>query len=265
MEWDSPWGVGFPGWHIECSTMSMKYLGETLDIHCGGTDHPPIHHTNEIAQSEAATGKNFVNYWLHGAFLVLGKTMKMAKSEGEIITVQSLIEKGFDPLAFRYLCLTAHYRSELVFTWESLQAAQNALFTLREHMRRLSENLERKRKKTLRAEEYKKKFLDTVNNNLNMPKALTVVWKLVRNEKEVSNREKYELLQEFDKILALDLVREVFTEKLPQKIEELIRKREAARKRKDWSTADRLREEIKKLGYLLEDTSKGVRWRKISG
>ncbi len=265
MEWDSPWGVGFPGWHIECSTMSMKYLGETLDIHCGGTDHPPIHHTNEIAQSEAATGKNFVNYWLHGAFLVLGKTMKMAKSEGGIITVQSLIEKGFDPLAFRYLCLTAHYRSELVFTWESLQAAQNALFTLREHMRRLSENLERKRKKTLRAEEYKKEFLDTVNNNLNMPKALTVVWKLVRNEKEVSNREKYELLQEFDKILALDLVREVFKEKLPQKIEELIRKREAARKRKDWSTADRLREEIKKLGYLLEDTSKGVRWRKISG
>lgn len=265
MEWDSPWGVGFPGWHIECSTMSMKYLGETLDIHCGGTDHPPIHHTNEIAQSEAATGKNFVNYWLHGAFLVLGKTVKMAKSEGEIITVQSLIEKGFDPLAFRYLCLTAHYRSELVFTWESLQAAQNALFTLREHMRRLSENLERKRKKTLRAEEYKKEFLDTVNNNLNMPKALTVVWKLVRNEKEVSNREKYELLQDFDKILALDLVREVFKEKLPQKIEELIRKREAARKRKDWPTADRLREEIKKLGYLLEDTSKGVRWRKISG
>ena len=264
MEWDSPWGVGFPGWHIECSTMSMKYLGETLDIHCGGTDHPPIHHTNEIAQSEAATGKNFVNYWLHGAFLVLGKTVKMAKSEGEIITVQSLIEKGFDPLAFRYLCLTAHYRSELVFTWESLQAAQNALFTLREHMRRLSENLERKRKKTLRAEEYKKKFLDTVNNNLNMPKALTVVWKLVRNEKEVSNREKYELLQDFDKILALDLVREVFKEKLPQKIEELIRKREAARKRKDWSTADRFREEVKKLGYLLEDTPEGVRWRKIS-
>lgn len=265
MEWDSPWGVGFPGWHIECSTMSMKYLGETLDIHCGGTDHPPIHHTNEIAQSEAATGKKFVNYWLHGAFLVLGKTMKMAKSEGEIITVQSLIEKGFDPLAFRYLCLTAHYRSELVFTWESLQAAQNALFTLREHMRRLSENLEGKRKKTSKAEEYKKKIFETVNDNLNMPKALTIVWKLVRNEKEMSNREKYELLLEFDKILALDLAREVTTEKIPKKIEELIRKREAARKNRDWETADKLREEIKKLGYLLEDTTEGARWRKISG
>lgn len=263
MEWDSPWGVGFPGWHIECSIMSMKYLGETLDIHCGGTDHPPIHHTNEIAQSEAATGKKFVNYWLHGAFLVFGKTIKMAKSEGETITVQSLIEKGLDPLAFRYLCLTAHYRSELVFTWESLQAAQNALFTLREHMRRLSENLKRKRKKTLKAEEYTRKFLEAVNDDLNMPKALTIVWKLVRNEKEVSDRGKYELLQEFDKILAIDLAREVTREKLPKKMEELIRKRETVRKKRDWETADKLREEIRKLGYLLEDTPEGVRWRKI--
>lgn len=264
MEWDSPWGVGFPGWHMECSTLSMKYLGETLDIHCGGIDHPPIHHTNEIAQSEAATGKKFANYWLHGAFLVFSKTIKMAKSEGEIITVQSLIEEGFDPLAFRYLCLTAHYRSELVFTLESLQAAQNALFTLREHMRRLSENLERKRRKTVRAEEYERKFLEAVNDDLNMPKALTIVWKLVRDEKEVSDGGKYDLLQEFDKILAIDLSREVTREKLPETIEELIRKRESARKKRDWETADKLREEIKKLGYLLEDTPEGIRWRKIS-
>lgn len=265
MEWDSPWGVGFPGWHMECSTLSMKYLGETLDIHCGGIDHPPIHHTNEIAQSEAATGKKFANYWLHGAFLVFGKTIKMAKSEGEIITVQSLIEEGFDPLAFRYLCLTAHYRSELVFTLESLQAAQNALFTLREHMRRLSENLERKGRKTVRGEEYERKFLEAVNDDLNMPKALTIVWKLVRDEKEVSDGGKYDLLQEFDKILAIDLSREVTREKLPETIEELIRKRESARKKRDWETADKLREEIKKLGYLLEDTPEGIRWRKISG
>jgi len=265
MEWDSPWGVGFPGWHMECSTLSMKYLGETLDIHCGGIDHPPIHHTNEIAQSEAATGKKFANFWLHGAFLVFGKTIKMAKSEGEIITVQSLIEEGFDPLAFRYLCLTAHYRSELVFTLESLQAAQNALFTLREHMRRLSENLERKGRKTVRAEEYERKFLEAVNDDLNMPKALTIVWKLVRDEKEVSDGGKYDLLQEFDKILAIDLSREVTREKLPETIEELIRKRESARKKRDWETADKLREEIKKLGYLLEDTPEGIRWRKKSG
>ena len=262
MEWDSPWGVGFPGWHIECSTMGMKYLGETFDIHCGGIDHPPIHHTNEIAQSEAATEKKFVNYWLHGAFLVFGKATKMAKSKGEIITVQSLIEEGFDPLAFKYLCLTAHYRSDLVFTLESLQAAQNALFTLREHVRRLSENSESKGEKATKAEEYRREFLEAVSDDLNMPKALTIVWKLVRDEKEVSDRQKYELLQEFDRVLAIELAKEVTTEKLPREIEELIRKREAARKKGDWKAADKLREEIKALGYLIEDTPEGVRWRR---
>jgi cysteinyl-tRNA synthetase len=261
MEWDSPWGVGFPGWHIECTTMSMKYLGETFDIHCGGTDHIPIHHTNEIAQAEAATGKKFVNYWLHGAFLVFGEKAKMTKSKGEIITVKNLIEEGYDPLAFRYLCLTAHYRSELVFTWESLQAAQKALFTLREHMRNLKENFESEEKKTLKAEEYTRMFLEAVNDDLNMPKALTIIWRLVREEKEVSNREKYELLMEFDKILALDLSREITKEKLPKEAEELIEKREEARKRKDWETADKIREQLKSMGIIIEDTPQGVKWR----
>jgi len=264
MEWDSPWGVGFPGWHLECSTMGMKCLGETFDIHCGGIDHPPIHHTNEIAQSEAATGKKFVNYWLHGAFLVFGEKAKMAKSEGKIITVQNLIEEGVDPLAFRYLCLTAHYRSDLVFTLESLRAAQNALFTLREHVRRLSEDLESKGKKATKAEEYRRDFLEAMNDDLNMPEALTIVWKLVRDEREVSDRQKYELLQEFDKVLAVDLAKEVTREKLPKDIEELIRKRETARKKRDWKTADKLREEIKELGYLIEDTTEGVRWRTVT-
>lgn len=263
MEWNSPWGDGFPGWHIECSAMSIKYLGETFDLHCGGIDHPPIHHTNEIAQSEAATGKKFVNYWLHGAFLTFGSKKKMAKSQGDILTVQNLIERGFDPLAYRYLCLTAHYRSQLEFTWENLQAAQNALYTLREHMRRLSENLERKGKKTLKVKEYVKNFFKAVNDDLNMPKILTLVWKLVRNEMEMNNREKYELLLAFDKILAIDIAREVTTDHLPLKIEELIHKRERARKNQDWETADELRDEIKKHGYLLEDTSEGIRWRKI--
>jgi len=261
MEWVSPWGVGFPGWHIECSVMSMKYLGDTFDMHCSAIDHIPIHHTNEIAQSEAATGKKVVNYWLHGAFLVFGEKAKMAKSKGEIITVPTIIKEGFDLLAYRYLCLTAHYRSELVFTWESLKAAQNALFTLREHMRRLKENLESEKKKTLKAEEYKKKFLEAVNDDLNMPKALTLVWKLVRDEKEVSNREKYELLLEFDKILGLDLVREVTKEKLPQEIGELIKKREEARKNKDWKAADKIRKQLKAMGIIIEDTPQGVKWR----
>ncbi len=264
MEWDSPWGVGFPGWHLECSAMGMKYLGETFDIHCGGIDHPPIHHTNEIAQSEAATGKQFVNYWLHGAFLVFGEKAKMAKSEGKIITVQNLVEEGFDPLAFRYLCLTAHYRSDLVFTFESLRAAQNALFTLRERLRKLSENSENKEKNATKVEEYRRDFLEAVNDDLNMPKSLTVLWKLMRDEKEVSDRQKYELVQEFDKVLALDLAQEVTREELPGEVEELIRKREAARKKRDWKTADKFREEIRELGYLIEDTSEGVRWKRAS-
>lgn len=261
MEWDSPWSVGFPGWHIECSTMSMKYLGETIDIHCGGIDHPSIHHTNEIAQSEAATGAKFVNYWLHGAFLVFGKGIRMGKSEGNIITVKDLIAEAYDPLAFRYLCLTAHYRSELIFTKESLQAAQNALSTMRDHARKLSQNHKGKKKWSKKAEEYRKQFLAAVNDDLNMPEALAIAWKLVREEKEISNWEKYALLQEFDKIFALDLSREEARRELPKEAEELIRKREEARKTKDWATADRIRKELKAMGVLIEDTPEGVKWR----
>ncbi|MEM0358183.1 MAG: cysteine--tRNA ligase [Candidatus Bathyarchaeia archaeon] len=262
MEWDSPWGVGFPGWHIECTVMGMKYLGEHFDIHCGGIDHIPIHHTNEIAQAEALTGKPLANYWLHGAFLVFGKSMRMAKSAGQIITVQTLVDEGFDPLAFRYLCLTAHYRSELVFTWESLQSAQNALFTLREHVRSLAENLEEKAERSPKFEEYYERFLEAVNDDLNMPKALALTWALVREEKALTNREKYVLLMEFDKIFALDLARNVKQEaKLPPEAEELIRRREEARKAKDWATADRIREQLRAMGIIVEDTPQGVRWR----
>lgn len=262
MEWNSPWGVGFPGWHIECTVMGMKHLGEHFDIHCGGIDHIPIHHTNEIAQAEAVTGKPPANYWLHGAFLVFGKSMKMAKSAGEIITVQTLMDKGFDPLAFRYLCLTAHYRSELVFTWESLQSAQNALFTLREHVRSMAENLERHVGRCSKFKEYYEKFLEAINDDLNMPKALALTWALVREEKTLTNREKYDLLMEFDKIFALDLARNVQREeKLPPEVEELIKKRDAARKAKDWETADKIREQLRAMGIILEDTPQGVKWR----
>lgn len=172
MEWPSPWGIGFPGWHIECSAMSMKYLGETFDIHTGGEDHIPIHHTSEIAQSEAATGKKFVNYWLHNSFLVFVGSAKMAKSKGNIITVDTLMERGFDPLSYRYLCLTAHYRSELVFSWESLTAAQNSLDTLRENFRLIRENLAGEY--TSNAKQCRESFLEGVNDDLNIPKALFI-------------------------------------------------------------------------------------------
>jgi len=261
MEWDSPWGVGFPGWHVECSAMSMKYLGDAFDIHCGGIDHIPIHHTNEIAQSQALTGKRFVNYWLHAAFLVFSKDVRMGKSEGNIITVQNLIEEGFDPLAFRYLCLTAHYRSELVFTMEGLRAAQSALFKLREHVRNLSADLESKRTSSTKADESRENFLRALNDDLNMPEALAIVWKLLRDEKEVSNTEKYELLLEFDKVFALDLDRELVKGELPKEAEELIREREEARKAKDWKTADKIRDQLKAMGVIIEDTPQGVRWR----
>jgi len=261
MEWDSPWGVGFPGWHIECTVMGMKYLGENFDIHCGGIDHIPIHHTNEIAQAEALTGKPHANYWLHGAFLVFGKSMKMAKSAGEIITIQTLIDEGFDPLAFRYLCLTAHYRSELVFTWESLKSAQNALFTLREHVRTLAEKMEDTASRSRKFDEYREKFLEAINDDLNMPKALALTWALVREEKMLTNKEKYDLLMEFDKVFALDLARGIHVEKLPPEAEELIRRREEARKAKDWATADKIREQLRAMGIIVEDTPQGVRWR----
>lgn len=262
MEWDSPWGRGFPGWHIECSAMSMKYLGETFDIHCGGIDHIQVHHTNEIAQSEAATGKEFVRYWLHGAFLVLGKKMRMGKSEGNIITIQDIIDKSFDPLAFRYLCLTAHYKSQLEFTWESLEAAQKALSTLREHVRELRENLDKNEKESGRKQVFQKMFLEAINDDLDMPKALSIVWNLVRSEEPISNREKYELLLEFDKVLGLDLAREAKIEELPKEIEDLIKEREEARKKRDWKTADEIRKKLRERGILLEDTPKGVRWKR---
>lgn len=261
MEWGSPWGVGFPGWHIECSTMSMKYLGETFDIHCGGIDHPPIHHTNEIAQSEAATGTKFVNYWLHAAFLAFGKGIRMGKSEGNIITVKDLIAEGYDPLAFRYLCLTAHYRSELIFTKESLQAAQNALSTLREHVRKLSENHRGKKEWSKETEEYRKQFLAAVNDDLNMPEALAIAWKLVREEEEVDDEDKHRLLLEFDRVFALDLGKEAVREELPKEAEELIHRREEARRAKDWKTADSIRAQLRAMGIIIEDTATGVKWR----
>ncbi|MEM3011498.1 MAG: cysteine--tRNA ligase [Candidatus Bathyarchaeia archaeon] len=264
MEWDSPWGKGFPGWHIECSAMSMKYLGETFDIHCGGIDHIQVHHTNEIAQSEAATGKKFVRYWLHGAFLVLGKKIRMGKSEGNIITIQDIIDKGFDPLAFRYLCLTAHYKSQLEFTWESLEAAQKALSTLREHVRKLRESLERNEKESGRKKVFQEMFLEAINDDLDMPKALSIVWNLVRSEEPMSNREKYELLLEFDKVLGLDLAKEAKIEELPKEIEELIKEREEARKKRDWKTADEIRRKLSEMGIILEDTPEGVKWRRRS-
>jgi cysteinyl-tRNA synthetase len=256
---------GFPGWHIECSAMSMKYLGESFDIHCGGIDHIPIHHTNEIAQSEAATGKKFVNYWLHGAFLVMGKKEKMAKSAGNILTLQALIDKGFDPLDYRYLCLTAHYRSELEFSWESLKAARKSLLKLREKIEEFREKAKKEKNESdpKIVKKYQEAFLEAINDDLNMPKALSIVWDLIKTKEKISAKDRLRLLFEFDKVLGLNLEKEKKGE-IPEEIEKLVEEREEARKKGDFKKADEIREKIKSMGYLVEDTKDGPKIKKAN-
>src|SRR4030042_6896132 len=259
MEWDSPWGIGFPGWHTECGVMGMKYLGIPFDIHTGAIDLIPTHHTNEIAQAQAAFGKKLANSWLHGEFLNL-KNKKMAKSKGEIITIRTLIDKRFNPLAYRYLCLQTHYRSKLTFSWESLKSAQNALENLYEKV------IEIKSKNRLpesdRSERFwhRDKFLSYINDDLDVPKALALMWDLIKNKK-ISNKDKYKSLLEFDKILGLDLdkIKEI---KIPAGIKELAEKREKYRKEKNWKKADQIRKEIKKLDFEIEDTAQGPKLKK---
>jgi cysteinyl-tRNA synthetase len=261
MEWDSPWGRGFPGWHTECVVMSIKELGIPFDIHCGGIDHILIHHTNEIAQAEAAYGKLMAYYWLHGEFLEL-KSGKMSKSEGAFIILNDVIKKGFNPLAYRYLCLTSHYRSKLIFSWENISASQNSLDNLYQKVRELKkEKINSKEKLEGKALGYKKEFLSLINNDLDTPRALALMWRLVK-DKEVSSQQKYNLLMEFDKVfgLSLDKVKQL---RIPKEVKELVKQRENYRKEKKWKEADSLREKIKKLGYWVEDTPKGPEIKKL--
>jgi cysteinyl-tRNA synthetase len=259
MIWDSPWGKGFPGWHTECVVMSMKELGIPFDIHCGGIDHILIHHTNEIAQAEAAFGKILARYWLHGEFLLVeGK--KMAKSFRNIYTVEDLIKKGFNPLAYRYLCLGTHYRSKLNFTFEALKSAQNALENLHEKVRELkSKNSEQRTKNN--GKRYKREFLKFINDDLDTPKALALMWKLI-GDKNISSKEKYEILLDFDKVLGLSLEK-IKKIKIPPRIKELVKIREEYRKKGDFEKADEIREKIKEMGYWIEDTKEGPRIKKI--
>ncbi|MBI2338258.1 cysteine--tRNA ligase [Candidatus Daviesbacteria bacterium] len=273
MRWSSPWGEGFPGWHIECSAMSMEYLGDCLDIHTGGIDHIPVHHTNEIAQSEAATGKPFVKYWVHHNFLIVDGE-KMSKSKKNFYRIDEILQKGFDPLALRYLFLTAHYRDRLNFTWESLQAAQNALNNLRETIRDWSAVIlgseERATPESLDStdsgltsfarmtENYYQKFMDAVNNDLNTPQALAVLWDMVKSENPSAAKSKSIL--EMDKILGLKLDEYLGRPiEVPKEVQKLINKREQARKSGNFEESDKLRHEIKKLGFEVKDTPSGTK------
>lgn len=259
MQWDSPWGRGFPGWHIECTAMSVKYLGEQFDIHTGGKEHIPVHHTNEIAQAYGAFGRQTANFWLHNEWMTINGE-KISKSSGNSILVSDLIEKEFNPLALRYLILTSHYRTGLNFTWESLKAAQSSLSTLREYAASLQKSYGRKTDKE-KMKFYREKFLEALSDDLNMPKALSILWKLLREEKGVGNKDKYKILMEFDEILGLKIGETKLKEELPEDAKKLIKEREDARKRKDWKRADEIRKELLGMGIIIEDTPEGVKWK----
>jgi cysteinyl-tRNA synthetase len=250
MEWDSPWGKGFPGWHIECSAMSAKYLGDYFDIHCGCEDHIPVHHTNEIAQTQACRGTNLANFWLHGYFLQMGNT-KMAKSAGEFIRLETLQEKNIDPLVYRYFCLTAHYRTQLSFSWESLEASRVALNRLYRTCYEWGEAGEVDAS-------FMSRFEAFIYNDLNMPRAIALIRELIRSK--LSDAVKKASLLEFDRVLGLDFAKwEPATEVIPEEIQALARAREKARDAKNWAEADQIRVQISEAGYAVEDTADGSR------
>lgn len=261
-EWESPWQIGFPGWHLECSAMSMRYLGKHFDIHTGGEDHIPVHHTNEIAQSEAATGKRFVNYWLHGAFLTF-RGEKISKSSGGLYTISELEEKGYSSVVYRYFCLTAHYRSQLNFSLENLNNAKNALERLKRKIIEIKNNLEIRQVKSERILIYKKGFKEIINDDLNMPKALAFLWKMLEN-KELSNNEKYALILDFDKIFGLQLDKLDEEEiRAENDVQRMLEEREEARRKKDWEKADKIRKKIEERGYGIDDTLEGPKLRRV--
>ena len=285
MRWPSPWGQGFPGWHIECSAISMKYLGATFDIHTGGVDHIAVHHTNEIAQSEGATGRTFAQFFVEGEHLLVdGK--KMAKSLGNFYTLNEVKDRGFNPLAFRYLVLASHYRSLLNFTWESLAAAGSAFKQLEDFVRRLKEeqknsgeelqkskttslsvrsgsNLERiHRSKQVRHQKFQRKFEAAILDDLNTPTALSVVWNLIRdynkNPSAFDPKQVLRLLYDFDRVLGFKL-EDVKPERTPVPVRRLLEEREAYRREKQWGKADAVRRKILQMGWAVEDTPDGAR------
>ncbi len=263
MQWPSPWGMGYPGWHIECSAMSRKYLGDRFDIHTGGVDHIPIHHENEIAQSEALTGHKTVNYWMHGEFLLVDNG-KMSKSLGNTYTISDLAEKGYSPLAYRYFCLNGNYRNKLNFTWDAMDAAQVSLDRLYETLGKhkaeddsLPEGL---------ADEWKKEFTDAVSDDLNVPLGLGILWKALRYPQK--SREIYEFALFTDEVLGLSMEENAGKDNknnecggsdVPPEVYDLIEERTNAKKNKDYKTADEIRDKLKAMGITLIDTKEGVK------
>ncbi|MDR3160903.1 MAG: cysteine--tRNA ligase [Spirochaetaceae bacterium] len=266
--WDSPWGRGYPGWHIECSAMSIKYLGEQFDIHAGGIDHIPIHHTNEIAQSEAATGLHpWVRYWIHNEFIVMDKG-KMSKSAGGFLTLQALTEAGYDPLDYRYFLLGGHYRSQLQFSFDALEGARNARRSLLEKIRSLADKAAGAGDGSFegKAWEYRGAFDTALDEDLSTPKALAGLWTLLRDP-ALPPGDALAVAFDMDRVLGLGLEKgiEGKAEEDPEEVREieaLITERKEAKKRKDFATADRIRDTLKCRGIMLEDGPTGTLWRR---
>ncbi len=252
MEWKSPWGIGFPGWHTECSAMSLKGLGKQLDIHCGGVDHINVHHTNEIAQSEAATGRKFFNYWLHGAFLIISGGKKMAKSEGNFLTLKSeLLDRKISPLAFRLAALQVHYHKPMEYSAETILNADQALKSLYGRLEELGEKVGKINQK------YRQRFITAINDDLNMPQALAITQQMLKDN-TIKTEDRVATALDFDRVLALNF-KEQLSWQAPQPVLTLAKTRDEARQVKDFSRADDLRVKIEGLGYKVADSSEGTR------
>jgi len=257
MAWNSPWGKGFPGWHIECSAMGEKYLGKVIDIHTGGIEHIPVHHENEIAQNTCSGKINEVRFWMHNEHLLLDGG-KMSKSIGNVVTLDDITERGFNPLAFRYLMLTAHYRSTINFTWEALEGAGVALEKLESHV---SEYLEVGVPNGVSVAHYSELFTEFVSDDLDTPKAVALLWKLIKDG-SVSDADKKATVLDFDRVLGLGL-ENLKIEAIPANVTSIVEEREKAREAQNWAESDRLRDEITKLGYEVSDTDEGAKVKKV--
>ena len=257
MKWDSPWGPSYPGWHIECSAMSRKHLGERFDIHTGGIDLVPTHHENEIAQSKGVCGKIPANYWIHGEYLLIDGG-KMSKSLGNVYLLKDIEEKGYDPLVYRLLCYTCSYRNKLNFTWEGIESTSKSLARLRngyQQNKAGKDDLNEEDRKEL--DRLETEFHKAINDDMNMPLAMSYVWEVIKYNKkspEIAN-----LLLKFDTVLGIKIDKEEKNEiKIPEEVLELVEKRKKARQEKKWTESDRLRDEIQNLGYSVKDTKDGV-------